>query len=93
MPRYLLPGIFFLLSAFILSLLVSVSLPSLPTIDITRSHFTSGIAPHVSTNTDSIGQIRVRTSFSLFFVFWFNPYFLHSSVSGEECPSQFHQRS
>ena len=62
MVRPLLPGIFFLFSAFFLSFLVSISLPSLPTLDIARSHFTSGVAPHVSTDTESIKQIRVRTS-------------------------------
>ncbi|KAI9466599.1 hypothetical protein BJY52DRAFT_1233042 [Lactarius psammicola] len=58
MARHLLPGIFFLFSAFILSLLVSISLPGIPTVDIARSHFTSGIT-HVSTNTESIEQIRL----------------------------------
>lgn len=58
MARHFFPGIFFLFSAFILCLLVSISLPGLPTVDIARSHFTSGIAPRVSTNTEAIEQIR-----------------------------------
>jgi len=58
MPHHFLPGVFFLFSAFFLSFLVSISLPSLPTVDIARSHFTSGIAPHVSTDPESIKQIR-----------------------------------
>ncbi|KAN0140132.1 Actin cortical patch SUR7/pH-response regulator PalI [Lactarius tabidus] len=58
MPRHLFPGIFFLFSAFVLSFLVSISLPSLPTVDIARSHFTSGAVPHVSIDTESIKQIR-----------------------------------
>lgn len=58
MAPHLFPGIFFLFSAFILSLLVSVSLPGIPTVDIARAHFTGGATPHVSTNTESIEQIR-----------------------------------
>lgn len=58
MPRHLFPGIFFLFSAFVLSFLVSISLPSLPTVDIARSHFTSGVSPHVSIDTEPIKQIR-----------------------------------
>ncbi|KAH9037649.1 hypothetical protein EDB85DRAFT_589917 [Lactarius pseudohatsudake] len=58
MAPHLFPGIFFLFSAFILSLLVSISLPGIPTVDIARTHFTGGATPHVSTNTESIEQIR-----------------------------------
>ncbi|KAH9172150.1 hypothetical protein EDB89DRAFT_2220193 [Lactarius sanguifluus] len=58
MARHLFPGIFFLFSAFILSLLVSISLPGIPTVDIARTHFTGGATPHVSTNTESIEHIR-----------------------------------
>jgi len=58
MTRHLYPGIFFLFTAFILSFLVSISLPSIPTVDIARSHFTSGVAPHVSTDPESLKQIR-----------------------------------
>ncbi|KAH8999527.1 hypothetical protein EDB92DRAFT_1834643 [Lactarius akahatsu] len=58
MAPHLFPGIFFLFSAFILSLLVSISLPGIPTVDIARTHFTGGAAPHIATNTESIEQIR-----------------------------------
>ncbi|KAI9448440.1 hypothetical protein H4582DRAFT_1802503 [Lactarius indigo] len=63
MTRHLFPGIFFLFSAFILSLLISISLPGLPTVDIVRTHFTGGATPHVSTNTESIEQIRVPRAY------------------------------
>jgi hypothetical protein len=33
----------------------------LPALDVVRCHFTSGTAPHVSTNTESIKEIRVST--------------------------------
>jgi len=56
--RAVLPGTLFLSFSFILSLLVAISLPALPTLDIARCHFTGGTAPHVSTNTESINQIR-----------------------------------
>lgn len=49
-----------LLCAFLLSLIVSVSLPALPTLDIVRFHFTGDAPPHVSTDTESIKEIRVR---------------------------------
>ncbi|KAI0269398.1 actin cortical patch SUR7/pH-response regulator pali [Gloeopeniophorella convolvens] len=55
---FFLPGVFFLFSAFVLLLLVSISLPGLPAIDIARSHFTSGVAPHVTTKSEAIEQIR-----------------------------------
>jgi len=58
MARHFLPGFFFLFSAFILSLSVSISLPGILTVDIARSHFTSGTAPHVSSDTESVDQIR-----------------------------------
>ncbi|KAH9041836.1 hypothetical protein EDB84DRAFT_1474130 [Lactarius hengduanensis] len=63
MAPHLFPGIFFLFSAFILSLLVSISLPGIPTVDIARTHFTGGATPHVSTNTESIEQIRVPRAY------------------------------
>jgi len=55
-----LPGTLLLFCAFILSLIVSVSLPALPTADIARIHFTSGASPHITTDTEPINQIRVR---------------------------------
>ncbi|KAI9507209.1 hypothetical protein F5148DRAFT_1207473 [Russula earlei] len=48
-----LPGILFLFFAFLLLLLVSVSLPALPTLDVVRCHFTGSAAPHVSTDAES----------------------------------------
>ncbi|KAH9963323.1 hypothetical protein BC827DRAFT_1129003 [Russula dissimulans] len=61
-----LPGIVFLFCAFFLSLLVSISLPALPTLDIVRCHFTSGAAPHASTNTESIKEIRVHRAYCIY---------------------------
>lgn len=39
---FCIPGVFFLLAAFVLSFLTSISLPYLPALDITRTHFGSG---------------------------------------------------
>lgn len=39
-PRYFVPGIVLLSCAFVLSLLVAISLPYLPTLDIVRCRFT-----------------------------------------------------
>jgi hypothetical protein len=61
---FFIPGVFILFCAFILSLLVAISLPGLPDLDIARVHFTSGTAPHVDTNTESIREIRVCNFFS-----------------------------
>jgi hypothetical protein len=58
---FFLPGIFLLFCAFIISLLVTISLPDLPTLDIVRCHFSdfnNGSVPHVSADTESIKQIR-----------------------------------
>ncbi len=60
-----LPGIIILFCALILSLLVAISLPNLPTLDIVRCHFTGGTTPRVSTDPESIKEIRVNTLFSL----------------------------
>ncbi|SRR6266478_812943 len=57
---FFLPGIVLLFCAFILSLLVAVSLPNLPTLDIVRCHFTGGTTPRVSMDPESIEQIRVN---------------------------------
>jgi hypothetical protein len=56
---FFISGVVILFCAFILSLIVAVSLPGLPGVDIARVHFTSGTAPHVATNTESIKEIRV----------------------------------
>ncbi|KAN0124417.1 hypothetical protein V8E52_002066 [Russula decolorans] len=55
---FFLPAILLLFCAFILSLLVAISLPSLPTLDIVRCHFTGDTTPRVSTDTESIKEIR-----------------------------------
>ncbi|KAH9978214.1 hypothetical protein BGW80DRAFT_1249775 [Lactifluus volemus] len=55
---FFISGVVILFCAFILSLIVAVSLPGLPGVDIARVHFTSGTAPHVATNTESIKEIR-----------------------------------
>ena len=58
---FFLPGIFILFCAFILSLLVTISLPDLPTLDIVRCHFNNGSTQSGSTDTESIKEIRVNT--------------------------------
>jgi hypothetical protein len=63
---FFLPGIVLLFCAFILSLLVAISLPTLPTLDIVRCHFTGDTVPHVSTDTESIKEIRVKFSLSFY---------------------------
>jgi len=55
---FFIPGIVLLFCAFILSLLVAISIPSLPTLDIVRCHFTGNTVPHVSTDSESMKQIR-----------------------------------
>ena len=57
---YVVPVIVLLFCAFILSLLVAISLPNLPMLDIVRCHFTEGTAPRVSTGPESIKEIRVN---------------------------------
>ncbi|KAI0276906.1 hypothetical protein BGY98DRAFT_881317, partial [Russula aff. rugulosa BPL654] len=55
---FFLPGFILLFCAFILSLLVAVSVPNLPTLDIVRCHFTGDTVPRVSTDPESIKEIR-----------------------------------
>ena len=57
---FFLPGIILLFCAFILSLLVAVSLPALPALDIVRCHFPSGLTLDVS-SIPMIKEIRVNT--------------------------------
>ena len=52
------PGVFFLFSAFILLLLVSISLPFLTTLDLVRVHFTEG-TPFIGNNENALNQLRV----------------------------------
>ena len=56
------PGVIFLFCALVLSLLVSISLPSLPTLDIARVHFdaTSVRADELG-QQNSVGQLRVSS--------------------------------
>jgi hypothetical protein len=60
---FFVPRVIVLFCALILSLLVTISLPSLPAIDIARAHFGG-----TSTDPASIKEIRVRALF-LFFLF------------------------
>jgi hypothetical protein len=57
---FFIPGVFFLLAAFILSLLTSISLPFLPALDITRTHFGHGA---VQSNQQPMSELRVRHLF------------------------------
>ena len=58
-------GVFFLLCAFILTLITSVSLPYLRTLDIARTHFGQ---LQVTVNQDPTAQLRV--SLPLFHVYF-----------------------
>lgn len=55
---FCIPGVLFLFCAFVLLFIVSVSLPYLTAMDITRVHFNDGI----SVGTDSLAQLRVSTA-------------------------------
>ena len=57
---FFLPGTILLFCAFILSLLVAVSLPALPALDIVRCHFPSGLTLDLS-SIPMIKEIRVNT--------------------------------
>jgi len=57
MPRsFCIPGILFLLCAFVLLFIVSVSLPFLTAMDITRVHFNGKVS--TSSATESFSQLR-----------------------------------
>jgi hypothetical protein len=58
------PGLVCLGIAFVLSFLVSVSLPSLPEIDITRTHY--GTVASGAAGANEISELRVRASFSVY---------------------------
>ncbi|EMD32824.1 hypothetical protein CERSUDRAFT_118517 [Gelatoporia subvermispora B] len=62
-----LPGIFFLFCAFVLLLLVSVSLPFLPAIDVTRVHFHDG---NVATETNESAMTQLR--FGIWAYCWYD---------------------
>ena len=54
---FCIPGVFFLFLAFTLSLLSSISLPFLPALDITRTHFGAGA---VQAGQNEMSELRVR---------------------------------
>ena len=61
MPRALhLPGVFFLFCAFVLLFLVSLSLPFLPALDITRVHFEGSSS--TENGQGALTELRVRTA-------------------------------
>jgi hypothetical protein len=53
---FCIPGIIFLTCALVLSVLVSISLPFLPALDLVRVHFGNG----VNTSGEGMTQLRVR---------------------------------
>ncbi|KAF9813678.1 hypothetical protein IEO21_05449 [Rhodonia placenta] len=55
-----LPGIFFLFSAFVLLLLVSISLPYLTVFDFARVHFNEGGPISIGSDSNAVSQLRVR---------------------------------
>ena len=54
---FCIPGVFFLFFAFVLSLLASISLPFLPALDITRTHFGAGAVQ--GSNQTVMSELRV----------------------------------
>lgn len=52
--NFCIPGIIFLFCAFVLSLLVSISLPTLPALDIARSHLNG----NAIIDSDTVNQVR-----------------------------------
>ncbi|KIM41931.1 hypothetical protein M413DRAFT_27478 [Hebeloma cylindrosporum] len=52
---FCIPGLLFLLCALVLNILVSVSLPFLPALDIVRTHFGTGVR---QANTEGLTQVR-----------------------------------
>lgn len=65
---FCIPGVVLLFCAFVLSLIVAISLPALPALDITRTHFSSGSLA-AGNSSGEIGQLRVRI-FVLLFIDW-----------------------
>jgi hypothetical protein len=53
---FCIPALLFLLCAFLLNLLVSISLPFIPPLDIVRTHFGTGVR---QANTEGVTQVRV----------------------------------
>lgn len=54
---FCIPGVIFLFCAFVLSFLVSISLPYLPALDIARAHFGSSVT--VTGSSDTINESRL----------------------------------
>jgi len=64
---FFVPGTVLLFCAFILSLLVSISIPSLIALDIARSHFDSNLPPPDTLDSaPSVNEFRVRHITPLF---------------------------
>ena len=83
---FFLPGIFILFCAFMLSLLVTISLPDLPALDVVRCQYNSSSTPLESMDTESIKEIRVNTlllQLPLLADFTSRISSVHSSVFGE----------
>jgi len=53
---FCIPGIIFIFCAFVLSFLTSISLPYLPALDITRTHFNTGVLQN--TGADGLTELR-----------------------------------
>jgi hypothetical protein len=53
---FCIPGIVFLFIAFVLSFLTSISLPYLPALDITRTHFGDGT---IASGQQGMTELRV----------------------------------
>lgn len=61
---FCIPGIIFLVAAFVLSFLTSISLPFLTGLDITRTHFGNGVI-----QSESQGMVEIRVSLPVDLVF------------------------
>jgi hypothetical protein len=68
---YFIPGIVLLFCAFILSLLVTISLPDLPTLDIVRCRFTTihDALPYLLSDT-RVGSLLLLTLITLLILFY-----------------------
>jgi hypothetical protein len=77
---FCIPGIVFLFCAFVLSLLVSISLPFLTALDIARVHASSNLS--TSQNVPGINQIRVSLVDTWTVLFTHHLAYIVSSVFG-----------
>ncbi|EIM80149.1 uncharacterized protein STEHIDRAFT_135458 [Stereum hirsutum FP-91666 SS1] len=62
---FCIPGVVLLFCAFVLSLIVAISLPALPALDITRTHFSSGSLA-AGNSSGEIGQLRVLRAYCIY---------------------------